>query len=241
MAAVGKLRQGTSLRHLSFPKRAMSPVRVLIASDHEIVRSGLRQLLKTEKILDVVGQTDTAGLVEAVRDLSPGVVLLEVSRPASGLPAVARLHQTIPHARVVVLSTNENASFVRSMLASGALAYVLKDALESELYQALMLAARGHRFLDPRLSDSLSDLLLGTAGKGTGRPHIKRLSRRETQVLRAITQGFTGREIAKQFGLSEKTIQTYRARIYEKLELRSRADLVHYALAHGLGLEDNSS
>lgn len=217
----------------------MTPLRVLIASDHEIVRSGLRELLKKSEMLDVAGLTDTDALVASYRDVSPDVVLLEVSRPASGLPAVARLHQAIPQARVVVLSANENVAFVRAMLASGARAYILKDALESELYHALKLAARGHRYLDPRLSDSLSDLLLGTAGEGIGRPHTKRLSRRETEVLRAIARGFTGREIGQQFGLSEKTVQTYRARIYEKLELHSRADLVHYALAHGLGWEDS--
>ena len=217
----------------------MTPVRVLIASDYEIVRSGLRQLLKAAEMIDVVGQTETGTLVEAVPDLSPDVVLLEVSRPASGLPAVARLRKKLPQARILVLSTNVNAAFVRAMLASGAVAYVLKDALESELYQALRLAADGHRYLDPRLSDSLSDLLLGTSGEGIGRPHTKRLSRREAEVLRAIVQGFTGREIANQYGLSEKTVQTYRARIYEKLELRSRADLVHYALAHGLGWEES--
>ncbi|HKW26488.1 MAG TPA: response regulator transcription factor [Terriglobales bacterium] len=217
----------------------MTPIRVLIASDYEIVRSSLRQLLNAAEMIDVVGQTDSEALVQAVRDLSPDVVLLEVSRPASGLPAVARLRKKIAQAQILVLSTNVNAAFVRSMLASGAVAYVLKDAFESELYHALRLAARGHRYLDPRLSDALSDLLLGTAGEGIGRPHTKRLSRREAQVLRAIAQGFTGREIAKQYGLSEKTVQTYRARIYEKLELRSRADLVHYALAHGLGWEDS--
>src|SRR6185437_14748394 len=217
----------------------MTKIRVLVASDHEIVRSGLRQLLKTAESFDVLGPTDTGHVVDAFREFSPDVLLLEVSQPASGLPAIGRLRETIPDARVVVLSTNENASFVRSMLASGALGYVLKDAFESELFQAITLAARGHRYLDPRLSDSVSELLLGTAGKGIGRPQAKPLSRRETQVLRAIAQGFTGREIAKQFGLSEKTVQTYRARIYEKLELRSRADLVHYAVAHGLGWEEH--
>lgn len=121
-----------------------------------------------------------------------------------------------------------------------ALGYVLKAASDSELYQALKQAGHGHRYLDPRLSDSVSDLLLEKTREGISRPRVKPLSRRETQVLRAIAQGFTGREIARQFGISEKTVQTYRARIYDKLELRSRADLVHYALAHGLNWEEDS-
>ena len=229
----------SSSRYAPSSKQAMSTIRVLVASDHEIIRSGLRQLLKTTDAFDVVGQTDTESMIEAFRELVPNVVLLEVSRPPSALAALARLREAIPNAQVVVLSTNENASFVRSTLASGALGHVLKDAFESDLFQALKLAARGRRYLDPRLSDSVSDLLLVTAGAGIGPPRTQRLSRRETQVLRAIAQGFTGREIGKQFGLSEKTVQTYRARIYEKLELRSRADLVHYAVAHGLGWEEH--
>ena len=123
-------------------KQAVGPIRVLIASDYEISRSSLRQLLKTTDAFDVVGQTGAESIVEAFRELGPNVVLLEVNRPASGLPALARLREAIPKAQVVVLSTNENASFVRSLLASGALGYVRKDAFESELFQALTLAAR---------------------------------------------------------------------------------------------------
>ncbi len=220
-------------------KHARDTIRVLVASDHQISRSGLGQVLKTTDTFDVIGQTGIEGVIEAVRKLAPNVVLLEVTRPACGLAVLSRVREGIPNAQVVVLSTNENAIFVRSALASGALGYVLKDALESELFHALTLAARGRHYLDPRLSDSVSDLLLGTAGERIGSPRTQRLSRRETQVVRAIAQGFTGREIAKQFRLSEKTVQTHRARIYKKLQLRSRADLVHYAVAHGLGWEEH--
>lgn len=108
------------------------------------------------------------------------------------------------------------------------------SADNSELYEAIRLAHRGRRYLDPRLSDSITDLLLGGASMPIRRPHAKRFSGREAQVLKEIARGFTMKLIAKNLGVSEKTVQTYRARIYEKLELRTRADLVHYAIAHGL-------
>jgi DNA-binding NarL/FixJ family response regulator len=120
------------------------------------------------------------------------------------------------------------------MLATGVKAYVLRSASNSELYEAIRAARRGRRYLDPRLSDSIAGMLLGTNDTAIRKPRTKRLSGREAQVLRKVAQGFTTKTIAEKLGVSEKTIQTYRERIYDKLELRTRADLVHYAIAHGM-------
>jgi len=109
----------------------------------------------------------------------------------------------------------------------------LRSARNDELYDAIRIVYRGRRYIDPRLSDSIADLLLGNLG-AMRRPDVKRLSGRESQVLREIATGFTTKAIASKFGVSVKTIQTYRARIYEKLGLHTRADLVHYAIAHGM-------
>ncbi|MGA8270441.1 MAG: response regulator transcription factor [Candidatus Sulfotelmatobacter sp.] len=110
----------------------------------------------------------------------------------------------------------------------------MRSATNSELYDAIRTVHRGRRYLDPRLSDSITDMLLGRKTSAIRKPQAKRLSGREAQVLRGVAQGFTTKAIAAKLGVSEKTIQTYRERIYDKLELRTRADLVHYAIAHGM-------
>jgi two-component system, NarL family, response regulator NreC len=211
------------------------PIRLLIASAHPIVRTALGRLLNGVRDFEVVGETDLSDLVKGAQGLSPKVFLIELTESGlSGLSAIAALMRAAPDVSVVILSSNENASYVRSMLAMGVRAYVLRSAGNSELYEAIRRAHRGRRYLDPRLSDSITDLLLGGAGMPVRRPHAKSLSRREAQVLNQIARGFTMKLIAKNLGVSEKTVQTYRARIFEKLQLRTRADLVHYAIAHGL-------
>lgn len=210
-------------------------IRLLIASAHPIVRTALGRLLNGVRDFEVVAETDLSDLVKAAQGLSPKVFVVELTESGFvGLHVIAALMRATPDALVVILSSNENASYVRSMLAMGVRAYVLRSASNSELYEAIRLAHRGRRYLDPRLSDSITDLLLGGASMPIRRPHAKRLSGREAQVLNEIARGFTMKLIAKNLGVSEKTVQTYRARIYEKLELRTRADLVHYAIAHGL-------
>lgn len=210
-------------------------IRLLIASAHPIVRTALGRLLNGVRDFEVVAETDLSDLVKAAQGLSPKVFVVELTESGFvGLRVIAALMRATPDALVVILSSNENASYVRSMLAMGVRSYVLRSASNSELYEAIRLAHRGRRYLDPRLSDSITDLLLGGASMPIRRPHAKRLSGREAQVLNEIARGFTMKLIAKNLGVSEKTVQTYRARIYEKLELRTRADLVHYAIAHGL-------
>ena len=122
---------------------------------------------------------------------------------------------------------------MRAVFATGVLGYILKSAARSELVQAVKQIYRGRRFIDPRLKDSFVEDLVSPIT--TSKPQsVKRLSRREIEVLRAVALGFTTREISKDLRVSQKTVQTYRERIYKKLGLKTRADLVHYALAHGL-------
>jgi two-component system, NarL family, response regulator NreC len=213
----------------------MPGIRLLIASGHPIVRTALGTLLKGIRDFKVVAEVDLAHLVATAREHSPEVFLVELTEAGLvGLRAVGTLLRVAPSAAVVILSSNENPSYIRSMLATGVKAYVLRSASNSELYEAIRAAHRGRRYLDPRLSDSIADMLLGTNDVAIRKPRVRRLSGREAQVLREIAQGFTAKTIAEKLGVSEKTIQTYRERIYDKLELRTRADLVHYAIAHGM-------
>jgi two-component system response regulator NreC len=213
----------------------MASIRLLIASAHPIVRTALGMLLKAVRDFEVLAEVDLSGLVETARELSPDVFLIELTEAGLvGLRAVATLLRKAPDSAVVILTSNENPSYIRSMLATGVKAYVLRSAANSELFDAIRIVHRGRRYLDPRLSDSITDLLLGTTRTTISQPHVKRLSRREAEVLQEIAKGLTTKAIAEKLGVSEKTIQTYRARIYEKLELRTRADLVQYAIAHGM-------
>jgi DNA-binding NarL/FixJ family response regulator len=213
----------------------MPKIRLLIASLHPIVRTGLGMLLNGVRDFEVIAEVDLSRMVKAARELSPDIFLVELTEAGlGGLQAIAALMRASPNAAVAVFSSNENPSYVRSMLASGIRAYVLRSASNSELYEAIRAVHHGRRYLDPRLSDSITDMLLGRKTAAIQKPQAKRLSRREAQVLQGIAQGFTTKAIAEKLGVSERTVQTYRERIYNKLELRTRADLVHYAIAHGM-------
>ena len=214
----------------------MGKIRVLVASDYEMVRSGLRQLLKIDEAFDLL-PTDADignGLPYLCQTLSPDILLIEVATNSSStLRIPANVLASEPRMRILVLSTIENAVYVRAIFATGVLGYILKSAAQSELVQALKQVNRGRRFIDPRLYDSLSENLLSPITTHATRP-TKYLSRRKSEVLRSIALGFTTAQISKELRVSQKTVQTYRERIYKKLGLKTRADLVHYALAHGL-------
>jgi DNA-binding NarL/FixJ family response regulator len=213
----------------------MPKIRLLIASAHVIVRTALGTLLKGVRDFDVVGEVDLSHLVRTPVQLSPDVFLVELTEAGlRGLRLAANLMRAAPEAAAVILTSNENPSYVKSILAMGVRGYVLRSARNEELYEAIRIVYRGRRYIDPGLSDSIAEMLLGRAGAMMHKPKVTRLSSRESQVLREIAIGFTSKSIAKRLGVSAKTIQTYRARIYDKLELRTRADLVHYAIAHGI-------
>jgi len=202
----------------------MGKIRVLVASDYQLVRTALRLLLKTDDAFDVLLTESeiSRGLPRAYQTISPDVLLVEVAgKRSTSLRLPVEILARVPNARIVFLSTNEDVSYVRSMLATGVLGYVLKAATPSELFQAIRHVHRGRQFLDWRLSKSIEN----------------QLSRRETEVLRAIALGYTTKEIADAMDVSQKTVQTYRERIYTKLELKTRSDLVHYAVAQGLAWE----
>ena len=218
----------------------MGKIRVLVASNYQMVRSGLRQLLKIDEAFDVL-LTDAdigKGLPRLCQRLSPDVLLIAVaSNGPSSLRVLANVLAVVPRARIIIVGASESSTYVRAVLATGVLGYILKAAAQSELFHAVKQVYRGRKFIDPRLEDCLSDPLFSPTTPLKGQSS-KRLSQREIEVLRAIALGFTTREISKDLDLSQKTVQTYRERIYKKLALRTRADLVHYALAHGLGWDN---
>jgi len=219
----------------------MRKIRVLLASDYPLARIALRKLLEAESDIDVVGESlEIDNTSREVSEVHPDVILMEIAVPGPhGLRSTSRIVQRFPDARVVVVTNNTNAGYVRSMLTAGAYGYVLKQSTDVEMLLAIRTVSRGHRYLDPNLSDAITQVVLGTpereASFGT------KLSDREVQVLKRIARGFTNQEIALELQLSIKTVETYRARIYYKLKLRSRAELVEYAFAVGLLASDQAS
>jgi two-component system, NarL family, response regulator NreC len=203
-------------------------IRIVLADNHVVVRSGLRLLLDGEAGLEVVAE---AGDVEAarryVRGHHPAVLVLDLNMPgASSLEAIPAIRAESPDTQIVVLAMQEEPAFARHALGAGALGYVLKEAADDELVQAVRRAAVGETYMNPRLGARLA------SEPPPGRPDD--LSEREVDVLRLIALGHTNAEIAEQLFLSVRTVETHRAHIQQKLCLSSRAELVRYALEHRL-------
>jgi two-component system, NarL family, response regulator NreC len=206
-------------------------IRVLVCDDHALVRSGLHKLLECEPDLEVVGEAANADqAAERSRVDRPDVLLLDVVMPGrSGIDALPDILQTAPATKVLVLSMHDDPAYVRNAFAAGASGYVLKDAADTELVEAIHTVAEGRRYLHPLLGARLA-ATEATAGKQAVRDP---LSEREHQVLRLLALGHTNQEIAKQLFVSVRTAETHRARIVQKLGVKTRAEIVRYAFSSG--------
>lgn len=214
--------------------------RMVLASDYTITRDGLRSLLRQAPEVSVVGEAESlTATPNKVRELVPNLVLMEISVPGRtpGLRAVTEIAEHSPEARVVVLTNNNDLSYARSMLARGVSGYLLKTADTSQLLAAVRNVTIGGRFIDPSLGNDLVWHAVGRKSR-TARPG---LSRRELEVLRNLARGYTNTQTAHLLKLSVKTVETYRSRIYRKLHLRNRAEIVEYALTHRLFVQADNS
>jgi two-component system, NarL family, response regulator NreC len=212
----------------------MGRIRVLVADDHAVLRAGLRMLIRAQADMDVVAEAaDGEEAVRKAAEARPDVILMDLSMPgAGGIRAIERLRQECPASRVLVLTMHDVPAYLRAALAAGASGYVVKSAADSELLSAIRGVHRGRTVLDPALATSALQNTLGR--RPAGGLAADPLSPREREVLDLIAQGYTNQQIADRFGLSVKTIETHRSRLVEKLGLRSRAELVRYALDSGL-------
>ena len=202
--------------------------RIVLADDHAVVRSGLRMLLDSEPDFEVVAEaSDVEAARRYVRGHHPDVLVLDLNMPGgSSLEAIPLLREELPDTQIVVLTMQQEPAFAREALAGGALGYVLKEAADEELVEAVRRAAVGERYLNPRLGARIA------SEPPPGPPDD--LSVREVDVLRLIALGHTNAEIAEQLFLSVRTVETHRSHIQQKLRLSTRAELVGYALERGL-------
>ena len=212
----------------------MKKLRILLADDHQVVRDGLRLLIDGQRDMRVVGEAGNGKeALQQARDLKPDVVVMDLSMPElNGLQATERLTAERPGIKVVALTVHEDASYLIQLCKAGAAGYVLKRSAGDELIHAIRTVAAGGLHFDTTLA---SKALTGQRGAAPGKAGSPAgdLSEREKEVLILLAWGYSNKEIAGSLGLSGKTVETYRVRISEKLGLRSRTQMVQYALRQG--------
>jgi len=209
---------------------AVESVSIVLTDDHEVVRNGLRMVLDAEEGFEVVAEAgdldDTRRYVRAHR---PRVLVLDLNLPeGSSLPAIPELREESPDTAVVVLTMQQDPAFAREAMRAGALGYVLKHSAGDELVDAVRAAAAGETYLNPKLGAQLAAAPPEPEGPPDG------LTDREVEILRLIALGHTNSEIGEQLYLSVRTVESHRAHIQQKTSRSTRAELVRYALDHGL-------
>ena len=213
----------------------MTRTTIVLADDHGIVRQGLRVLLEAEPDLVVVGEAaDGLEAVRLVERLQPAVLVADVMMPGlSGLEVTREVGRRFPHTRVVILSMYANEAYVLEALRSGAAGYVLKEAGATDLVRAVREAAAGGRYLSPPLSERAIEAYVERAQAAPPDPYDT-LTTREREVLQLTTEGLSSTLVAERLSISPRTVETHRANLMRKLNLRRQADLVRYAFEKGI-------
>jgi DNA-binding NarL/FixJ family response regulator len=213
--------------------RGTKRLRILVADDHELVRRGIRGLLCARRGWTVVGEAmNGLEAVEKANRLKPDVAILDISMPdLDGLQATRRIRDAVPTTEVVVLTMHESDQMVRRVLDAGALGYVLKSDLPTQLVKAVKDVSAGKQFLTPRISDIVLKGFLKTGNQvdTMWRSQVRPTSR-EVEVIRLLAEGKANKEIAIRLGITIRTVETHRAKIMLKVGVHSLAELIHYAI-----------
>jgi two-component system response regulator NreC len=207
-------------------------IRLLLADDHAVLRAGLRLLLDAQADMHVVAEAgDAAAVLSLARAHEPHVILLDIGMPGPGFAeTIKRVLRILPKTRIIMLTMHDDPAYLRAALLAGAAGYVVKKVADAELLSAIRAVHGGRTFIDSgRVRDDGDD-----GDDGTVRAGRPRISRREGQVLRLLAQGYTNAEVAARLRVGVKTIETYRARLSEKLKLKTRAELYRFAVSSGL-------
>ena len=213
-----------------------SPIRVLVADDHAIVRTGIRHVLEGEPGFAVVGEASNgAETLALARELRPDVAVLDISMPGeSGLHTTAELRRQCPETRVLIVSMHDNTEYVLESVRAGAHGYLLKDTAATELRGAIRAIQGGESYFSPPIASRLTAVVRGDRETETPSGLLSQLSRREREVLEGVAKGRTNKEIAAELGISHRTVETHRESLMRKLRLRTVADLTRFALETGV-------
>ncbi len=214
----------------------MNKLRIVLAEDHAIVRSGIKMLIDQQPDMEVVAEAqDGVEAIECWRKHQPDVMVMDLSMPGlGGIPAMEELRRLRCAAKMLALTMYEDVSYLRQFLNAGGSGYVLKKAVADTLISAIRSIASGKMYVSPALAGEAFNEDFHPDSHGRKNLVQKKLSEREQQVLGLIALGNTSREIARRLHISEKTVETHRAHISEKLNVKTRADLVRYAIEHDL-------
>ncbi len=215
----------------------MSAIRILLADDHELIRTGIRNLLGTNKDFAIVGESgDGEDTIRKVHDVKPDVVVIDISMPKmSGIEVTRHLREKFPAVKVLVLTMHENVEYVYQIYKSGAGGYLLKNAGRDEITSAIYAVARGERFFSPRVSELMISEYMKQAERRDSQSPDSTLTKREEEILRLIAKGLNNQQISHQLFISPRTVNTHRTNIMQKLDIHDVANLVRYALEHGYG------
>lgn len=207
------------------------PIKVTLADDHPIVLAGIRALLQGVAGITLVGEAnDGDAALALVKQTMPDVAVFDLSMPGTnGVELVQRIVDECPGVRIIALTVHEDGAYVQRLVRAGARGYLLKRSAAEGLARAIMAVAEGGMYLDPAIADkALGDNVVARSPA----PEVE-LSRRETDVLRLTAQGFSNKEISAQLNVSVKSIETYKARALEKLDLHTRAEIIRYGVGRG--------
>ncbi len=212
------------------------PIQILLADDHRMVRDGLRALLESTPGFEVVASVENGRqALQKALELKPDVVVMDIAMPElNGIEAAAQLHQACPTIQVVILSIHSTSEHIYRAFRAGALGYLLKDSAGDELLEAVIAAHAGRRYLTQRIAETVLDSYLAQSVETRQQSPLESLSQREREVLQLVVEGLSSSEIAARLFLSPRTVETYRTRLMQKLEIHDLPGLVRFAIENGL-------
>lgn len=213
----------------------MTKLRILLAEDHETIRDGLKLLVNSQPDMEVIGEADNGRVaVKLAQQLLPDVIVMDVSMPElNGLQATKRLKQICPQVKILPLTRHTDDGYMQQLIQAGASGYVLKQSKSSELLRAIRAVAAGQTYLDPAITEKVFAHIRDRTRATRGALPNTNLTEREQEVLRLIAWGYINKEIAARLNLSVKTIESHKANAMRKMDMKSRVDIVRYALLQG--------
>ena len=214
-------------------------IHILLADDHTILRAGLKMMLNAQPDMEVVGEAqDGRQALQEAQRLHPDIILMDITMPdMNGIEATKQIKRQIPDVKVLILTMHENDEYVYQALRAGASGYMLKEAADTELINALHVVQSGYFYLSPAAQSIMVGDYLQRVHAGEEKDSYSSLTEREREILKLVAEGHTNNQIAERLVISPKTVDTHRTHIMDKLSLHSRAELVKYAMRRGL-LED---